>query len=345
MQGAQRGDGHGPTSASDGVRSPPVSRTEVVASPERCSTSATQTELVTTVRSGMPGQVLGEGVGRRPGRDGDRHAGVHQLGGGRGDGLLLAPALDRLGREARLGGGRLGHRHAPPCTFSSSPSRCSATRSRRTVMSETPSRSTRSVTRTVPSRSSSARMRLRRCAASISVLLAPRRRRRQPPRSPSTVRPETSSDTGHGDRGGSSPWLTRNSQDASSPTRRVTSTRSAAPGSRPTPPRRPAARPAGRCRRASSRVATYHAVPWPTVAGSRPARPARARRRSRHRLGPGQLQVLGPHVGGDASSPSPHPHRSPSSSGRNSSTRTPSRSRKAPGSRRAGCGRARRRCR
>ena len=43
---------NGPTKASEGVRKPPVSSTEEPSPPPRWSTSATHTELVTTVRPG-----------------------------------------------------------------------------------------------------------------------------------------------------------------------------------------------------------------------------------------------------------------------------------------------------
>ena len=54
---------------------------------------------------------------------------------------------------------------APPCTFSSTPCRASASRSRRTVMSETLSLRVSSLTRTPPRRRTSSRIRARRCSA------------------------------------------------------------------------------------------------------------------------------------------------------------------------------------
>lgn len=55
---------------------------------------------------------------------------------------------------------------APPCTFSSTPWRASASRSRRTVMSETLSLRVSSLTRTPPRLRTSSRIRARRCSAS-----------------------------------------------------------------------------------------------------------------------------------------------------------------------------------
>jgi hypothetical protein len=179
----------GPTSASDGVRRPPVSSTEVVASPVRCSTSATHTELVTTVRLGMRAMcsvsawvvVPAETAMAIPVCTMSAAArAIASFSRRRWTDLAAKPGSDDDGSATAS---------APPWTFSSSPSRCRATRSRRTVMSETPSSSTRSVTRTVPSRLSSARIRLRRCAASIScsrpvLRSASRPRGPRPPRPP-----------------------------------------------------------------------------------------------------------------------------------------------------------------
>ena len=157
----------GPTSASDGVRSPPVSSTEVVGSPVRCRTSATQTELVTTVRSGMRARcpvsacvvVPAETAMAMPGcTSSAAAAAIASFSRRRCTDFAAKPGSDDDGSATAS---------APPWTFSRRPSRCSATRSRRTVMSETPSSSTRSVTRTVPSRLSSERIRPRRWAASI----------------------------------------------------------------------------------------------------------------------------------------------------------------------------------
>ncbi len=79
-------------------------------------------------------------------------------------------AFSRLDFAAKPGSSvlRPPGRTAPPCTFWSWPCCASTSRSRRTVMSDTPSRSTSALTRTAPERRISSRIRDRRWLANMA---------------------------------------------------------------------------------------------------------------------------------------------------------------------------------
>ena len=111
----------GPTSESDGVRTPPVSTT-VAAPPGRAAaragarcavwkTSATRTELVTTVRSGTSSRWWASANVVVPPDRAIALPGCDQRGGRPGDVLLGGQLQRRLGLEPRLVGTGLDHRH------------------------------------------------------------------------------------------------------------------------------------------------------------------------------------------------------------------------------------------
>ena len=93
---------NGPTSASDGVRTPPVRMMVWSLRAALWSTSATGTELVTTVRPGTCDEAASECIGRRAGRDADGRARLTERDRGIGDGVLLGLLERRLGCEPRL---------------------------------------------------------------------------------------------------------------------------------------------------------------------------------------------------------------------------------------------------
>ena len=95
-------DATGPTSASDGVRTPPVSTTVRSGRGSRWSTFATWIEFVTTVRSGTSCEVVREPPGRRAGGQPDRLARLDEPRCRAGDRLLLLELAVRLRLEARL---------------------------------------------------------------------------------------------------------------------------------------------------------------------------------------------------------------------------------------------------
>ena len=97
----------GPTSASDGVRTPPVSTTVRSLRCAWCSTSATRTELVTTVRSAMSTMWYASCQVVVPAVMPMALPGSHRAGGSEGDGVLLAGVAQRLGLEAGLVGAAL----------------------------------------------------------------------------------------------------------------------------------------------------------------------------------------------------------------------------------------------
>ena len=170
----------GPTSASEGVRTPPVSTTVGRRGARRSGLAAAQKQLGDpdlVGHDGQPrhrGQLAGQRVRRGPGGQGDRAAGLHQGGGG----LRRWPPWRRSpGRSwPRSPARRRWTRPAPPrrrAPCPASPSLASTSRSRRIVMSDTENRSTSSVTRTPPAARTSRTMAARRCPAS-----SPRLRRR-----------------------------------------------------------------------------------------------------------------------------------------------------------------------
>ena len=158
----------GPTSAFDGVRTPPVRMTVRSSPPRSCSSSATGGELVTTVRSGtatrcwatanvvVPAEIAIEAPGSTSAAAARAMADFDRVC--RAD-LTRKPGSSALRPEIEV---------APPCTRSTSPRRANASMSRRTVMSETPSALTSSETRAPPCRSTSSRIRSWRWRASTS---------------------------------------------------------------------------------------------------------------------------------------------------------------------------------
>src|SRR6266536_3203935 len=176
----------GPTSASEGVRTPPTRTTTRSGRSCAYSTSATGSELVTTVSSGMrvrwranawvvvPALIAIAVPGCT--NSAARRA-IASLAGRSWLDLASKPGSSVLPRRGRV---------APPWTLETSPRLASASRSRRMVMSETPSSSVRSLTRTPPLRWSSSRIRSCRWAGSISSTVLSHdghgaRGQRQPP--------------------------------------------------------------------------------------------------------------------------------------------------------------------
>ena len=140
---------NGPTSASDGVRSPPVRTTIMSSPPASYSTSATRSELVTTVSRGIPiiaaatacVVVPADSATDAPGSSSCTAAAA----------IACFAAVCKVDLAANPGSSTLlPAAVAPPCTRVTSPRSASASMSRRIVMSETPSRSTSSDTRTPP---------------------------------------------------------------------------------------------------------------------------------------------------------------------------------------------------
>src|SRR6266508_660789 len=176
----------GPTSASEGVRTPPTRTTTRSGRSCAYSTSATGSELVTTVSSGMRVKWRANAwvvvpaliAIAMPGctNSAARRA-IASLAGRSWLDLASKPGSSVLPRRGRV---------APPWTLETSPRLASASRSRRMVMSETPSSSVRSLTRTPPLRWSSSRIRSCRWAGSISSTVLSHdghgaRGQRQPP--------------------------------------------------------------------------------------------------------------------------------------------------------------------
>ena len=163
----------GPTRASEGVRTPPSRTTVCPVAGASWSTSAIRGEFVTTVMSltrrrarasakvvvpefsetDMPGATIASAA-----------AAMAAFSGSCSSDLCVNP-----GSAAEDPAGSF----APPWTFCSSPSRASRSRSRRTVMSDTPSSATRSATRTAPEARTRSRISRRRRSGSISVMGPP----------------------------------------------------------------------------------------------------------------------------------------------------------------------------
>ena len=159
---------NGPTSASDGVRTPPVRMTVWSVRAAWWRTSATPDRVGHDGQARDVDQLLGEGVGRRSGRHGDRHPGLDERSGRPGDGVLLGLLEARLGGERRLEqGAALDRGRAAVDLLDEAAGRRAISRSRRTVISETPSSRTRSATRTAPSSRTRSRIFVCRCRASI----------------------------------------------------------------------------------------------------------------------------------------------------------------------------------
>ena len=161
-----------PTRASDGVRSPPVSSTVRSRRGTRWSTSETRTELVTTVRLGMSTrwkascQVVVPAVIpiALPAATIDAAAMA----------MACFSAMLRRDLASNPGSSLLcsSRTVAPPWTLVSSPASSSDSRSRRMVMSLTPSSAESSLTRTAPRRRTSATMTSWRWRASAGAARA-----------------------------------------------------------------------------------------------------------------------------------------------------------------------------
>ena len=115
----------------------------------------------------MPGQRPGGAAGG----DRDGHAGPDQLRGAGGDGLLLEISRWLVTSNPGSMALAVSIAVAPPCTLDSRPLRSSISRSRRTVMSETPSRAVSCATLAPPVRRTSSRILAWRMAASTSASL------------------------------------------------------------------------------------------------------------------------------------------------------------------------------
>ena len=148
----------GPTSASEGVRTPPVSTTVRSGRWAACSVSATRTELVTTTRSGTPTM-----------SSASCHVVVPAVSPMAVPGCTIwaaATAMERFSPCWRWdfasnpgsSVARCSTAVAPPCTFSSNPAAANVSRSRRIVMSDTRNISVSSLTRTPPERTTSPRI-------------------------------------------------------------------------------------------------------------------------------------------------------------------------------------------
>ena len=218
----------GPTSASEGVRSPPVSRTESglpprpvehVGDPHRVGDHG-------EVR-GCPPRCRAKRVGGRPGGDRDRRARPAPVGRGLGgDRLLLGLRCGPTWPRSRAPRSTA----RPPRARHRGPSRADRAdaaprRSRRTVMSETPSRSTRSATRRCR------HGRARPGSATVAALPASRPTSFAPTATPPAGSGPTQiagrdeiGDRSAGTETASSVWLSTNSHDASPLRRRCTST-------------------------------------------------------------------------------------------------------------------------
>ena len=301
----------------------------------------------------MSGRWRGEGVGRGAGRDRDRHAGVHQLGGGR----RRSPPSPRrrctdFAANPGSADGRLGHRQRAAVDLleqTVAVQRVQVTPHRHVGDAE-------QLDEVGDPHGRRRRLELGEDPALGAVRRAsgpPPARRPRRPRAPAGRR----STSAAGDQldarctstgAAASPWLMTKSQLASSPTRRrVTSTRSAAPGSVSMPVSATSRSTSRSVPPGSRRVATYHAVPSPTVlrvtAGSPAAGPstyvatASAPASSRSSV---QVSAV------TASVAQLHLHR-PAGQQREELGRCgrPAARGTRPGSRRDGCGRARRRCR
>ena len=157
----------GPTSASDGVRTPPVRTTVRPVWASRWRTFATWIEFVTTVRSDTCVRCCASRQVVVPAVSAIAWPGCTSS--------LAARAIASFSRSCRCdfaskpGSSALSDPRAvaPPCTFSISPAASSTSRSRRIVTSETARRAVSSLTRTAPSRRISSAISFWRWAASI----------------------------------------------------------------------------------------------------------------------------------------------------------------------------------
>ncbi len=166
----------GPTRASEGVRTPPVRITVAVAgvpsSPGCSSRSAIRSELVTTVRPSTACRCratakvvvpAARAIAEPGGTSAAAARAIASLAGSSQCALVSNPGSPLDGASTRT---------APPCTLCTRPRRASASRSRRTVMSDTPRSRTSSVTRTPPRARTCSRMSTRRWPASGWALSA-----------------------------------------------------------------------------------------------------------------------------------------------------------------------------
>ena len=161
----------GPTSASEGVRTPPVSTTEsAVPSRPRVPLNrlVTRSELVTMVSPGTSSRHWASANVVVPEAIAIAVPGVTMVAAARA--IEVFSGRSRTSFASKPGSWLAGDpgRTAPPCTFSTRPSLARTSRSRRMVMSETPSRWVRSLTRALPSLLTACRMSDWRCLASMN---------------------------------------------------------------------------------------------------------------------------------------------------------------------------------
>ena len=161
---------NGPTSASERVRTPPLRMTVWSGRPSLWRTSATGTELVRTVRPGTSVRCLASSKVVVPAEMAIAVPGVTRLAAAAAISVFsLCMSVDLIvnpGSNWELPSTAV----APPWTFSINPSSFRTSRSRRMVMSETPSARTKSATRTAPSSRTRSRIRVWRCRASAGLL-------------------------------------------------------------------------------------------------------------------------------------------------------------------------------
>ena len=160
----------GPTSASEGVRTPPVSTTEsAVPSRPRVPLNrlVTRSELVTMVRPGTSSRHWASANVVVPAATAIAVPGVTRLAAARAMAVFSGRSSTSLASKPGSWLAGVPGSTAPPWTFSTRPSRASTSRSLRMVMSETPSRWVRSLTRALPSLLTACRMSDWRCLASM----------------------------------------------------------------------------------------------------------------------------------------------------------------------------------
>lgn len=159
-----------------GVRTPPVSTTVVpVPSPwrwARSKTSATRTELVTTVSGPIVTRCWASAKVVVPPESAIALPGVTSAAAARAISSLAESSRVDFASKPGSWVRASSTGTAPPCTFSIAPTLASASRSRRIVMSDTFSRRVNSLTRTPPRRRTSSRISARRCSASRLLLSA-----------------------------------------------------------------------------------------------------------------------------------------------------------------------------
>src|SRR5512141_737245 len=159
---------NGPTSASDGVRTPPVRITVWSRRPDRLRTSATRSEFVTTVTPGMSPTLAASAWVVVPAEIAIAMPGSTRAPAAAAIAAFSACWSADLATKPGSYEARPDRAVAPPCTFSSNPCSCRTSRSRRTVMSDTASSRASSPTRTAPTSRTRSRMNAWRWRASMS---------------------------------------------------------------------------------------------------------------------------------------------------------------------------------